>query len=77
MVQDGWTNTDEEQLQPYQCHRDELSVHAGCVMLGSWVVILVASHKQLIEQHYIRVTQELVLGRRGLPEVLFGGQEWT
>ena len=35
MVQDGWTNTDEEQLQPYQRRRDEPSVHAGCVMLGS------------------------------------------
>ena len=50
MVQDGWTNTDEEQLQPYQCHRDELSVHAGCVMLGNRVVIPVAGRKQIIEQ---------------------------
>ena len=39
MVQDGWTNTDEKQLQPYQCRRDELSVHAGSVILGSRVVI--------------------------------------
>ena len=35
MVQDGWTNTVEEQLQSYQYCRDELSVHAGSVMLGS------------------------------------------
>ena len=50
MVREGWTNTDEEQLQPYQRHRDELSVHAGCVMLGNRVVIPVASRKQIIEQ---------------------------
>ena len=37
MVQDIWTNTDEEQLQPYQCHRDELSVQVGCVMLVNYV----------------------------------------
>ena len=35
MVQDVWTKTDEEQLQPYQCRIDELSVQVGCVMLGS------------------------------------------
>ena len=50
MLQDGWTNTDEEQLQPYQRHRDELSVYAGCVMLSSRIVIPVASRKQIIEQ---------------------------
>ena len=50
MVREGWTNTDEEQLQPYQRRRDELSVHAGCVMLGNRVVIPVAGRKQIIEQ---------------------------
>ena len=50
LVQQGWINTDEEQLQPYQCQRDELSVHAGCVMLGNQVVIPLAGRNQIIEQ---------------------------
>jgi len=35
LVLEGWVNTNEEQLQPYQRCKDELSVHAGCVLLGS------------------------------------------
>lgn len=35
LVQQSWENIDEEQLQPYQCHRDKLSVHAGCMLLGN------------------------------------------
>ena len=50
LVQQGWTNTNEEQLQPYQRRRDELSVHAGCVMLGNQVVIPLAGRNQIIEQ---------------------------
>ena len=50
LVQQGWTNTDDEQLQPYQRRRDELSVHAGCVILGNRVVIPLAGRKQIIEQ---------------------------
>ena len=50
MVQKGWNNTDEESIQPYQHHRDELSVHAGCVMLGNRVVIPLAGCKHIIEQ---------------------------
>ena len=40
LVQQGWTNTDEEQLQPYQPCRGELSVHAVCVMLGNQIVLI-------------------------------------
>ena len=50
MVQKGWNNTGEESIQPYQCRRDELSVHAGCVMLGNRVVIPLAGRKHIIEQ---------------------------
>ena len=49
-LQDGWTSTDEEQLQPYQHRRDKLCVHVSCVMLSSQVVIAVAVRKQIIEQ---------------------------
>ena len=75
MVQDSWTNTNEEQLQPYQHCRVELSVHVGCVMLGSQVVIPVASHKQIIEQ--LRHSHPGITRMKGLCKVLFGGQGWT
>jgi len=35
LVLEGWVNTTEVQLEPYQTHKDELSVHAVCVLLGS------------------------------------------
>ena len=50
MVQKGWNNTEEESIQPYQRWRDELSVHAGCVMIGNRVVIPLAGRKHIIEQ---------------------------
>ena len=50
MVQKGWNHTDEESIQPYQRRKDELSVHAGCVMLGNRVVIPLAGRKHIIEQ---------------------------
>ena len=75
MLQDGWANTDEDQLQPYQHCRDELSVHAGCVMLSSRVVIPVAGRKQIIEQ--LHQSHPGTTRMKGLCEVLFGGQGWT
>ena len=46
----GWIDTTDEQLQPYQRHKDELSVHTGCVLLGSRVVVPPAGHKQVMEE---------------------------
>ena len=48
MVQKGWNNTDDESIQPYQRRRDDLSVHAGCVMIGNLVVIPLAGRKHII-----------------------------
>ena len=39
MIQKGWTYTSDEELKPYQRRQDELSVHAGCVLLGNRVVV--------------------------------------
>ena len=49
MVLKGWTSTSEEQLKPFQHHQNELSVRAGCVLLGSHVVIPAAGHQKILE----------------------------
>ena len=49
LVLKGWTNTSEKQLQPFQQRLNELSVHAGCILLGSRVVIPSASHQKVLE----------------------------
>ena len=49
LVLQGWIDTTDEQLQPYQRRKDELSVHTGCVLLGSRVVVPPAGHKQVME----------------------------
>ena len=54
MVLKGWSNTSEENLKPYQHHQNELSVYAGCILLGSCVVIPSVGHQKVLE---------LVLGR--------------
>ena len=35
LVLQGWVDTTDEPLQPYQRHKDELSIHAGCILLRS------------------------------------------
>ena len=49
MIQKGWTNTSEEQLKPFQHRQNELSVHAGCILLGSRVVIPLAGRQKILE----------------------------
>ena len=38
------------QLQPYQQRKDQLSVHDGCVLLGSRAVVPVAGQPKVIEE---------------------------
>ena len=47
LVLQGWVDTTDEQLQLYQQRKDELSIHAGCVLLGSRVVVLLQVVKSL------------------------------
>lgn len=35
LVLQGWIDTTDVQLKPYQRCNNELSVHSGCVLLGS------------------------------------------
>ena len=45
---DTYTTLDE--LKPYQQRKDQLSVHNGCVLLGSRVVVPVAGQAKVIEE---------------------------
>ena len=49
LVLKGWVNTADKQLQPFQQRQNELSVHAGCILLGSRVVIPSAGHQKILE----------------------------
>ena len=49
MIQKGWINTSEEQLKPFQHRQNKLSVHAGCILLGSRVVIPSAGRQKILE----------------------------
>ena len=39
MIQHGWQFTDDANFKPYLRRKEELSVHAGCVLWGSRVVV--------------------------------------
>ena len=39
MVQQGWQNSKETNLTPYQRRKNELSVHDGCLLWGTRVVV--------------------------------------
>ena len=39
MVQQGWQNSKNTDLTPYQRRKDELSVHNGCLLWGTRVVV--------------------------------------
>ena len=49
MILKGWINTSEEQLKPFQHRQNELSVHAGCILLGSRVVIPSAGCQKILK----------------------------
>ena len=50
LVLQGWVDTTDEQLQPYQRRKDELSIHAGCILLGSRVVVPPAGRQKIMEE---------------------------
>ena len=50
LVLQGWIDMTDEQLQPYQRRKDELSIHTGCVLLGSRMVVPPAGHKGVMEE---------------------------
>ena len=49
LVLKGWVNIAEKQLLPFQQEQNELSVNAGCIILGSSIVIPSAGHQKILE----------------------------
>ena len=50
MILQGWICTSDKELQPYQLRKHELSVHDGCVLIGSRVVIPDAARTRMLDQ---------------------------
>ena len=63
MILKGWRNTSEEDLKPYQHCQNELSVHAGCILLGNRVVIPSAGCKKVLENRHPGITKMKGLAR--------------
>ena len=40
--------TTKPELAPYQRHRDELSIHDGCVLWGNRVIVLPPGHAKVM-----------------------------
>ena len=51
MLSSGWEKTDQPDLAPYQQRRTELSLHDGCILWGSRVVVPPRREKVLDELH--------------------------
>ena len=50
MVLQGWQNSDSEELRPYQTRQNELSVHQGCILWGTRVIIPPRGREKLVEE---------------------------
>ena len=50
LILQGWTYTPDKDFQPFQLRKEELSVHDGCVLLGSRVVIPEVLRSKMLEQ---------------------------
>ena len=50
LVLKGWKDTSEEDLRPYQQRRNELSVHDGCLLWGSRVIVPPAGRSRLKDE---------------------------
>ena len=48
LVQQGWETTDDQQLQPFQVRKEELSVQDFCVLWGSRVIIPDADQEKVL-----------------------------
>ena len=49
LVQQGWETTDNQQLQPFQIRKEELSVQDFCVLWGSRVIIPDAGQEKVLD----------------------------
>ena len=49
LVQQGWETTDDQQLQPFQVRKEELSVQDFCVLWGGRVIIPDAGQEKVLD----------------------------
>ena len=49
LVQQGWETTDDQQLQPFQIRKEELSGQDFCVLWGSRVIIQYAGQEKVVD----------------------------
>ncbi len=50
MVSSGWENTAQPELSPYQQRQSELSLHEGCILWGSRVVVPPLGRERILEE---------------------------
>ena len=48
-VLQGWVDTSDPDLQPYQCRKQELSIEDGCVLWGNRVVVPPPGRAKIID----------------------------
>ena len=46
----GWQYSNSPELKPYQQHKDELSIHDGCVLWGNRVVVPPAGRAKVVDE---------------------------
>ena len=79
-VMKGWHENKDPNLQPFYSRRNELTVHQGCIMWGSRVVIptrLRSEVLQVLHESHVGAVRMKALARSYVwwLEVTFGGQE--
>ena len=45
----GWVDTSDHDLQPYQCRKQELSIEDGCVLWGNRIVVPPPGQAKIID----------------------------
>ena len=50
MVLKGWQDSSDESMKPYQQRKNDLSVHDGCLLWGSHVVVPPAGRTKMKEE---------------------------
>ena len=66
MIQQGWEYSKESDLTPYQKRKDELSVHDGCLLWGTRVVVPPPGRNKIaneLHEGHPGITRMKALGR--------------
>ena len=52
-IHSGWANkAGQDTIQPYFTHKDEITVHDGCLLWGQQIIIPVPGRKRILEELY-------------------------